>query len=377
MNFPRTPNWFGFIGAVAAIWMCSPALAAEKIVLPEGFSIPPSTFSPDGRFGVLVPDAAHYEDQETNGNRLVEVATGRELTVIHARTGLEHMNHGGADPRWSGDGKGLLWVVGGKWSPRAMVYLRINDGKVAWQTDLLGLSQREILKRTRAADPVAYAAAVKENRDHGESYPEGFTIDVNIIGSGVELPLPFVVALTSDSKHLNCPPGTETKSGRLYDPRPSERKPFDAMPMGEVVEARMRGVLAADGKITWERFTAATGAKGLKRHQYLTSGDWHGDLPEDLAAKLREAAPEAVAAIEAYDRHNPGKRNWTIHSDPRNAHLIPSPLISSCSSNRTVKNPWKATIPPDGNGPVFRWKARSWPRWAGASRRTAAPIGEN
>jgi hypothetical protein len=83
----------------------------------------------------------------------------------------------------------------------------------------LTASQQEILMRVRKADPVAYAAAVKENKHPGTAFPEGFTIDVDIVGSEVELPLHFIVALTSNPLHLNCPPGGRTLSGRIYDPR--------------------------------------------------------------------------------------------------------------------------------------------------------------
>jgi hypothetical protein len=353
MNLARKLKWLGFIGAVAATWIFSPALAEEKVILPEGFTISPASISPDRRLGVLVPDTAQY--QEKNGNRLVEVSTGRELAVILARTGMEHMNHGGISPRWSADGTGLLWLVGGKWSPRAMAYLRITGGKVEWQRDLLTLSQQEILKRTRAADPVAYAAVVKENKDHAEAYPEGFTIDVNVVGRGAELPLPFVVALTSDPKHVSCPPGMTTNSGRLYDPRPSERKPFDAMPMGEVVEARMRGLLAADGTISWTGFTAATGAKAVKRHQYLTGEVWRGYLPEDLAAKLREAAPEALAAADAHAKKDPEKRAWTLllRSVPRAPDSLALDLLLLMDSDEgEIVASLDGGIEEDGN---IRW----------------------
>jgi hypothetical protein len=283
---------------------------ATGAILPEGFTIPSSTLSPDGRIGVWVPDVDHY--RENNGNRLIDATTFREVATIQAATGMEHMNHGGIIPQWTGDGKGLLWVVAGKWFPRAMVYLRIVDGKVVWQRDLLTTSQQEILKRVRKADPVAYATVVRENKGHAEAYPDGFTIDVDILGNEVELPLQFIVALTSDPKHINCPPGGTTLGGRLHDPPPSERRPFDVMPLGETVEARMRGLLEEDGSITWSGFKAATGARAVKRHQYLYGDEWRGYLPEDLAAMLREAAPDALAAVQAYEQRTPKPHRWTI-----------------------------------------------------------------
>jgi hypothetical protein len=73
----------------------------------------------------------------------------------------------------------LLWKVYGKWSPRALVLLKINNGKLQWQRNLLKLMQQEILARTRKADAKSYAAAKKRNAGSaGDYYPEGFTIDV-------------------------------------------------------------------------------------------------------------------------------------------------------------------------------------------------------
>ncbi|MCX6876536.1 MAG: hypothetical protein NTW21_22410 [Verrucomicrobia bacterium] len=337
MKSPPTQAWHILtVVATAAAWLAGPALADGQAGLPEGFTIPQSTLSPDGRHGVLVPDPTRY--QENNGNRLVDAATGQEEAVIRARTGVEHANHVGIYPRWTEDGSGLLWLVSDKWFPRAMVYLRIADGKVQWQRDLLTLSQQEILKRVRKADPVAYAAAVKENKSPGTVLPEGFTINVNTVGSEVGLPLHFNVDLTSDPQHLNCPPGGKTLSGRIYEPPLAERKPFDAMPQGELVEARMRGVLAADGTITWSGFRVATGAKAVQWYQYLyggKGGEWRGDLPEDFVAKFREAVPEALAEVQAYAREHPAERCWSIvlMAEPRAPDSLAVDFLMLIDSN--------------------------------------------
>src|SRR6266496_6452315 len=106
---------------------------------PDGFGVERSSLSPDKRYGVLVPaDFDHYDDTKPQ-NELVEVNTGRTLAVIDAEPGKAgFMNHGEIRPsRWSADGSLLLWEVGGKWSPRALVLLKIEDGKVKWQRNLL------------------------------------------------------------------------------------------------------------------------------------------------------------------------------------------------------------------------------------------------
>ena len=171
----------------------------------EGFTIPDITLSPDGRYGVLVPDLEHYREG-VRQNKLIEVGTERVLATIEAETGLLHMNHGGIMPaRWSPDGSLLLWEVGGKWSPRALVLLKLENGALKWQLDLLRSGQREILTRTRKAKPRQYAAAKKANAEKGSDYPDGFTIDVNVPGgesAAISLPLTVRVTLTSNPKGL-------------------------------------------------------------------------------------------------------------------------------------------------------------------------------
>jgi len=202
---------------------------------PAGFSVPKSTLSPDGRFGVLAPDEAHYSDERPQ-NKLVEVATGRVLAIIQAETGMEQMNHGGAAPRWSADGSLLLWKVEGKWSPRALVLLRIHEGNVAWQVNILKQAQRATLIRTRKAQPKAYAAARDFNKGNGSAYPEGFTIEVTTPVDNekpVGVPLAVHARLTPDPKGLEDFP----KTAKLY--------------------AKLDAVVTADGKFVVEKFSAS------------------------------------------------------------------------------------------------------------------------
>ncbi len=153
----------------------------------------------DKRYGVLAPDLDHYDDAATDQNKLVEVKTGRVLAVIQAETGMVHMNHGGILPsRWSADGSLLLWKVDGKWCPRALVLLKIDNGEVKWQRNLLKTAQQEILARTRKASPKRYAAAKKQNAGNGSAYPDGFTVNVTDSDQGdapLSLPLAISTAL--------------------------------------------------------------------------------------------------------------------------------------------------------------------------------------
>ena len=174
---------------------------------PKDFGVAKNSVSPDGRYGVVVPtDWDHYQESGKPQNRLVEVKTGTVLATIQAETGLMQMNRGGVLPsRWSEKSEYLLWSVDGKWCPRALVLLKIENGHVTWQRDLLGLNQKEILGRTRKAAPAKYAAGKNQNRGNGSAYPDGFTISVSINGdpdAPLQLPLNIHVQLESNPKAI-------------------------------------------------------------------------------------------------------------------------------------------------------------------------------
>jgi len=126
------------------------------------------------------------------------------------------MNHGSIQPsRWSADGSFLLWEVAGKWSPRALVLLNIKDGKVKWQRNLLKMAQKEILARTRKASATKYAAIKNRNSElDQDTYPDGFTVDVQITGKGGPLtfPLDGEVSLESNPNAMESPPKNRLSS---------------------------------------------------------------------------------------------------------------------------------------------------------------------
>src|SRR5438067_2701715 len=170
---------------------------------PDGFGVVRSSLSPDKRYGVLAAaDFDHY-DETKHQNKLVEVNTGRTLAVIDAEAGKAgFMNHGGIQPsRWSADSSLLLWEVAGKWSPLALVLLKIEDGKVKWQRDLLKMAQQAILTRTRKFLPKDFGA---------------FTaIDVHVNGkedATLSLPLAVRAEFDSNPKAMEPPPSVYVHS---------------------------------------------------------------------------------------------------------------------------------------------------------------------
>jgi hypothetical protein len=233
MKFTPTSPLPLLLGALLTLATADLSRAADW---PPGFSVPESTLSPTRQFGVLVPDEDHYREDRPQ-NKLVEVATGRVLAVIQAETGMVQMNHGGISPKWSADGSLLYWKVEGKWFPRALVLLKIAEGAVLWQTNLLKEAQKATLARTLAARPKAYAAAKKENRGNGSAYPDGFTIEVTTPvdeEKPVALPLAVHAELTSNPKGIEDYP----KAARL--------------------DSRLEGTVDPKGKFTVTKFSAGT-----------------------------------------------------------------------------------------------------------------------
>ena len=184
----------------AALGTLNGAAAGETV--PAGYKVLDITLSPDHRYGVTVPDLNTANPQ----NSLVEVETGRVLAVIEADTGYESANHNAVLPsRWAKDDSLLLWEVDGKWCDTALVLLKLQNGAVVWQLDLLKTGQQAILALTKRAKPKKYFVAKEENRDSGSAYPDGFTVYVVAEGDKNEapsLPLKVQAYLTSNPKSI-------------------------------------------------------------------------------------------------------------------------------------------------------------------------------
>jgi hypothetical protein len=127
------------------------------------------------------------------------------------------MNHRSVLPaRWSPEGSLLLWEVDGKWFSDALVLLKLEKGAVLWQSDILKAGQESIMALTKKAVPTKYAEAKEANKDHGSAYPEGFSIDVEILGP-IVLPLHVLVNLTSNVKEIENWPTLESHLEGLVD----------------------------------------------------------------------------------------------------------------------------------------------------------------
>jgi hypothetical protein len=211
------------VRALVLISFCTSVICAADLPLthlPAGYIIVPSSVSPDKRYGVSAFDNTLNEiPAEIEHNKLINLQTGRIVGEIRASPAMIHMPHGGILPaRWSSDGSLLLWEVEGKWSPHALVLLRVKDDTVQKQVDLLTATQRLILARTRGAAPDQYAAATKANRGNGSAYPEGFTIDVEAYDP-IALPFHVRAMLTSDPKGLSGIPKLDSFLDAVLSPQ--------------------------------------------------------------------------------------------------------------------------------------------------------------
>lgn len=117
----------------------SNALAdSASSTLPEGYTVPASTRSPDGRYGVTVPSQSVLRRKGNPPNSVIDLASGKVLAPIRTEFGWYGSQRGGAPvARWSPDSSLLVWEVSGKWFPDALLALKLREGQLQWQIALL------------------------------------------------------------------------------------------------------------------------------------------------------------------------------------------------------------------------------------------------
>jgi hypothetical protein len=152
-------------------------------------------------------EAEAAQEPDDRRNKVVELRTHRIVAVIHTEPGYDRaLNfHETATPRWSADSSLLLWKVNGKWSPDALVLLKIEQNRAKWQLDLLKTAQQAVLLWTREAAPEQYEICKKANSGSGRAFPDGFSIDVTTNGENtrtIALPLEVHADLDSNPKEI-------------------------------------------------------------------------------------------------------------------------------------------------------------------------------
>jgi hypothetical protein len=203
----RISYWRCKAALVIAAMMISAASALAGDNSNSDFITPAFTYSPNNQFGIMIP-VFHLESNEVDNrkNKVVDLSTHKILTVIDAKPGYDRTLNWleVAPPRWSADSSVLLWKVKGKWFPNALVLIKIDKNRAAWQLDLLKTGQKAILSRTQQTTPKKYAFIKKSHADWGTANPDGFRVDVytdNDDSTSVSLPLTVHVDLSANPMH--------------------------------------------------------------------------------------------------------------------------------------------------------------------------------
>jgi hypothetical protein len=118
-----------------------------------------------------------------------------------------------APPEWTADDSMLFWQVDGKWGFQTEVLIRLENGKIKSQVDVLSALEDEILSRTRQASPDLYARVKAKSDEYGSWYQDGFAIDCveNSETGPMTFPLHFQIFLTSNAKGLPEVPTLESR----------------------------------------------------------------------------------------------------------------------------------------------------------------------
>ena len=197
-----------------ALLLCTAALAQAG--LPPGYRLMEDSTSPNGKLAIAEPHEVSDEDFSQATNPIVTLPAQTVIGSIQGSPGLKQMNHGGASATWSDDSRLLLWQVEGKWGPRAVAFVALDQDRIVKQANLIALGQAELLKRTQAAHPKAYAAAVKQNQGSGSALPAGFTTSLTLQDPVAKLPAAFVVTLTANPKGIEDYPAEAELQAFLF-----------------------------------------------------------------------------------------------------------------------------------------------------------------
>src|SRR5262249_20928428 len=76
---------------------------------PEGYAVHENTESPDGQYGIIVPEEESMDDNGSAVNYLANLKTHQTLGKIKGSDYFEHQNHAGLSVVWADDSS---WSVG-------------------------------------------------------------------------------------------------------------------------------------------------------------------------------------------------------------------------------------------------------------------------
>lgn len=167
--------------------------------LPQGFVLPEETISPDGKYGVIVPDRETFDPKERQ-NSLVDVKTQAVIARLDVKSGspLAHpQSYSGMSVVWSADSAVLVCTSKGKWEPQGMVAAGVVKGRVRWQVDVLAVIRKEMEARARASHADVFKQVLAGMHQSWPAKKNGLLLVVNVTPekTGVE----FRAGVTSDA----------------------------------------------------------------------------------------------------------------------------------------------------------------------------------
>jgi hypothetical protein len=191
------------------------------LVQPSDAVVWKESISPDGRYGVTVGDV----EKHIGPNMLVEIKTKKVLAVLASEPFFLHEGHAEPQPRWSPDGKTLLWYIDGKWGSFVLLVLRVERGAVKWQAELREPAIAHALAQARKAQPALYERIKKNGAGDGSWWRDGFAVDVRPEPDDAQkswLPMKIAVSIDANPKQIADEPnlvgnlaGTLAADGKL------------------------------------------------------------------------------------------------------------------------------------------------------------------
>jgi len=161
--------------------------------IPAGYKLSQATISPNGRYGLLVPN-----DPSAGDTELAVVKTSKILaTLTVSEGGYYETESGETSSVWSRDSSLLVWSPSGKWGPVAVNVLTIHNDQKVSQNKILKILQDEITTRLKATQPTLYKKVQSAiSKSHAEA--DGFTVDIHVMPSLDTNSVSFEEGLTSD-----------------------------------------------------------------------------------------------------------------------------------------------------------------------------------
>lgn len=132
-KFHPTARAAVFVSIIVQMALCG----AAETGWPEGYAIRAGSLSPDGRYGVLLPDRETAADQEEDEvvNTLVNLRSHRRLADIRGAHYFPGRNHRGLEVVWAPDSSWCVVTYEDRYGFGNITAIRIRNGECT-QTDI-------------------------------------------------------------------------------------------------------------------------------------------------------------------------------------------------------------------------------------------------